>query len=252
MDLVGEAERRIIDAIKKDQVREEPKITERFVESIRTLLDAKGSLPGFKLRMISVPSMGTNTLEEALGADMCVVADIRFRNFRQTKGFLWQAKREDSWLSVKARGRVDPSLDHRGLVSVSVSHTKQFKRLKQQAANMLKYTPDSFGLIYGEKGFVTVPASSITGLVRNDEVQGMNITRFFREFLLCFIGDTKLRALGEGDLKTLVKETNSKLGVLFKIEGRGDDAYKEGPHEPPVNREMLALMQGTEPEPIPV
>ena len=54
---------------------------------------------------------------------------------------------------------------------------------------MIGHTPDSFGIVYGAKGFVTLPASSITGLKKRDEIPGKSVTRFFREFLLCFIGD---------------------------------------------------------------
>ena len=59
---------------------------------------------------------------------------------------------------------------------------------------MLSITPDSFVVVYSKRGFVVVPASSIQGLKTRDEIYGKPIDRFFKEFLMCFIGDHRFKA----------------------------------------------------------
>jgi len=247
-DIVGQAEKGIVEEIKANEVSEEPKITERFVERLRTLFREKPMSRDFDVRMMSVH---TQTIEPKLGADVCIVFDMHFRNFMQTKGVLIQAKMEDSWLAINGLDNADKSLDHRGFVSVSASPTRQFVNLQEQARRMLVHTPDSFGIVYGTKGFVTLPASSIAGLRNRDEIPGKSITRFFREFLLCFIGDPRLSARNQDDLRRLVRERESKLGLLVTVEGKGDYEPKEPRPKPPIVPLTLALLQGMEPTPIP-
>lgn len=54
---------------------------------------------------------------------------------------------------------------------------------------MLDITSDSFVIVYGRNEFVVVPALSVRGLTASGDLYGKPISNFFKEFLMCFIGD---------------------------------------------------------------
>lgn len=82
---------------------------------------------------------------------------------------------------------------------------------------MLDITPDSFVFVYSTKGFFVVPASSIKELKANGELYGKPVSRFFKEYLMCFIGDHRLQALDNQNLESLREMTNARTAIMFQI-----------------------------------
>ena len=86
---------------------------------------------------------------------------------------------------------------------------------------MLSVTPDSFVIIYSSKGFVVVPASSVKGLARRGKLYAKPVDRFFKEYLMCFIGDPRLKAYDDQTLESLRVETNARTAIMFQIHEKG-------------------------------
>ena len=211
--LISEAERRIIEGIKDGRIETEPSITDRFLNEVERVFERQGKKENIVFRARTLRDRGSHAPEHRFGADFCGVLDIQFRDFKQTKGFLSQAKMEKDGIFVqKGFG---------GVTTVSFSHGNEFKRLKEQADKMLSVTPDSFIIIYSLKGFVIVPASSIKGLSREGKLYAKPVDRFFKEYLMCFIGDPRLKAYDDQSLESLRRETNARTAILFQIRERG-------------------------------
>ncbi len=211
--LISEAERRIIEGIKDGRMETEPSITDRFINELERIFEQQGEKGDIVFRARTLRDRGPHAPEHRFGADFCGVLDVRFRDFKQTKGFLSQAKMEKHGIFVQK--------GFRGLTTVSFSYGNEFERLNEQADKMLSVTPDSFIIIYSSKGFVVVPASSIKGLARGGELYAKPIDRFFKEYLMCFIGDPRLKAYDDHSLESLRVETNARTAILFQIHERG-------------------------------
>jgi hypothetical protein len=138
---------------------------------------------------------GRNAPEMRFGADFLAVLDVKLEGFEQSKGFLSQAKKEGYGISV----HIGPY----SYAAVGFPQNEEFKRLDGQVDKMLAITPDSFVLVYSQKGFVVVPGSSIKGLKAEVELHAKPVSNFFKEYLLCFVGDPRLRAFDGHSLEKL-------------------------------------------------
>ena len=75
--------------------------------------------------------------------------------------------------------------------------------------------------LYSSKGFVVVPASSVKGLARSGKLYAKPVDRFFKEYLMCFIGDPRLKAYDDQTLESLRIETNARTAIMFQIHEKG-------------------------------
>lgn len=208
--LISEAEKRIIEGIKDGRIETEPSVTDRFLNEIERTFDKYGKRKdGICFRARTLRDRGRNAPEHEFGADFCGILDIKFRNFQQTKGFLSQAKRKGNGISIQR--------SIFGAKTIGFSKNKEFQRLNKQVEKMLSITQASFTIIYDIEGFVVVPASSINGLDGNGRLYGIPVDRFFKEFIMCFIGDPKLKAWDDISLKRMREEKNARTAILFKI-----------------------------------
>jgi len=211
--LISEAEKRIIKGIEDGRIETEPSTTDRFLNELERIFEQQGEKENIVFRARTLRDRGPHAPEHGFGADFCGVLDIRFRDFKQTKGFLSQAKMEKHGILVQ-KGFM-------GATTVSFSYGNEFERLNEQADKMLSVTPDSFIIIYSSKRFVVIPASSIKGLARSGKLYAKPIDHFFKEYLMCFIGDPRLKAYDDHSLESLRIETNARTAIMFQIHERG-------------------------------
>jgi len=209
-ELISEAEKRIIDSIKDGRVETEPSITDRLMRQIESVFEENSSQEGIIFKARSLRDRGKNASESKFGADFCGVLNVDLRKFKRTKGFLTQAKIEGNGIEVK-------NVRYRGLTTVSFRQNSEFRRLSGQLDQMLSVTPDSFLIVYSEKGFVVVPASSVAGLKSDGVLYGKPLDRFFKEYLMCFIGDHRLTAYDDTSLEGLRQLTNSRTAIIFQL-----------------------------------
>ncbi len=203
------AEDNIIQGIKDERIETEPSVTDRFLREIELIFEEHGERENIRFRARTLRDRGPNAPEREFGADFCGVLDVNLPEFDQTKGFLSQAKWERNGIEVN-RGRW-------GFAGVTFNQNQEFQRLKEQANNMLSVTPDSFVIVYSKDGFVVVPASGVQGLNQKAQIYGKPVDRFFKEFLMCFIGDPRLTAHDDGTLRRLRDKTESRSAILFEI-----------------------------------
>jgi len=208
-DLIRKAEEQTIEGIKEGRIETEPSITDRFLEAVENVFREHGSQRGIVFKTRTLRDRGRNASETRFGADFVGVLNVRLKGYEQIKGFLSQAKKEGNGIRIQ---RVPFSL-----TTASFRQDKEFERLKDQIGHMLSITPDSFVIVYGRNGFVAVPASSVNGLSVEDALYAKPIDRFFKEYLMCFIGDPRLRAWDDNSLEKLRLETKARTAIMFQI-----------------------------------
>lgn len=212
-ELISKAERRTIKGIEDGRVETEPSVTDRFLNELERISERQGEKGNIVFRARTLRGRGPNAPEHRFGADFCGVLDIRFRDFKQTKGFLSQAKMEKGGIFVQK--------GFKGATTVSFSYSNDLERLKEQVDKMLLVTPDSFTIIYSSNGFVVIPACSIKGLDKGGKLYAKPVARFFKEYLMCFIGDPRLKAYDDRSLESLRRETNARTAIIFQIHEGG-------------------------------
>lgn len=209
--LIRMAEANIIKKIEKERVTQESDITSRFLDEIEEIFKYNGQKNGIFFQAKVLRDRGPKATEKEIGADFCGVLHVNFTEFSQSKGFLSQAKKESSAVRLSKTYRVN---------KIKFPHEKELIRLKDQTDRMLRITPDSYVIIYSTKGFVVVPACSIQGIKDNNiEVYGKPVSQFFKEFLVCFIGDTKLSAPDDESLIQLKKKTEISAMLWMQVKG---------------------------------
>ncbi|MCK4698227.1 MAG: hypothetical protein KAT53_07990 [Dehalococcoidia bacterium] len=213
--LIKKAEENIIAKMTDGRLDTEPSVTERFLQEIESVFEEYGEKDGIIFRVRTLRDRGANSPEKEFGADFCGVLDIKLPELEQSKGFLAQAKSERQGIRVDKRPY--------GLNAVSFPTGSESNRLRSQAIKMLSVTPDSFIIIYSISGFMVVPASAIQGIrhhgLLNQVIQlyGKPVDRFFKEFIMCFIGDPKLKAYDDQTLKKLRENMEARFALLFQI-----------------------------------
>lgn len=208
-NLISQAERDTIEEIREGRVETEPSVSDRFLTRVEMVFEEWGEMRGVRFYARTLRDRGPHAPEHEFGADFCGVINVKLKNFKLSKGILSQAKSESGDIKTRIRSY--------GPTIVSFSDSVEFQRLKKQSNAMLSITPDSFVMIYSNNGFIAVPASSIEGLGNAGELYGKPVVQFFKEFLMCFIGDSRLKAYDDQTLESLRKETNARMAILFQI-----------------------------------
>jgi len=82
---------------------------------------------------------------------------------------------------------------------------------------MLSVTHESFVIVYGSDGFVVIPATSVKSLSGTGPVYAKPVQGFFKEYLMCFIGDPQLHAADYASLEDLRRRTDSRTALMFEL-----------------------------------
>lgn len=196
--IVGGAVNRTVEALRGDQVQQEPAFTDRMLGAITEAMHGYGA-KGIKWTAMTLTDRGRNAQESKYGADFAGVLSIDIPGFKVDKGFLAQAK------------LLDP---RQGFPKL------EFNRLKAQCELMLKRTPDSFVFVYSRGGVVVVPAISVVSSEpRNPhDFYSRSVPRFFEEHFESFIGDRRLHAASPEMLDSLRQEWSARS--LLYLEAR--------------------------------
>ena len=215
-ELIKNSEDQIIEQIKNHEIQNETTTTDRFLGTIVNEINQHGldhSFPeGLVIQATTLTDRGPNTQESRLGADFSIILDIDVENFRLRKGVLFQAKNAGNGIRTRnPGGRVR---------TVSFTNTR-LDELRPQVENMFTVTPDNFVIIYDTKGFQVVPGNSILGLTQGDTVYAKPISNFFKEFLMCFIGDPKLTSTNpsEWNIEDGKISIRTSLEIIVKEKG---------------------------------
>jgi hypothetical protein len=167
---------------------------------------------GYRIRARTFRDRGPNAPENEFGADFVSIFDVNISGYKLSKGFLVQAKS-----SEKEGVRMINQGDNRyPLVQIRGSA----ERLKSQCENMLKVSQASFIFIYDQRGTRVVPATTIVS-IENDQawhgVYSKSFRDFYREHLMCFIGDLKLDAFDDESLRLRKAEAEAKSALLIQV-----------------------------------
>ena len=160
---VKKAEECIIKRYKEKEIYEEEDITAQLAGKISELTNDIEE-EGFKISTKVYTRKGKKSEEKITGADLAVVLE----NNSIKKAFLAQSKK-----GRKADGHLEIVED---------------KRLKEQCKKMLRFSSDSFIIIYTSKNIFVMPALEIC----EDKTNYKRLHTFFAEFLKCFVGDHKI------------------------------------------------------------
>lgn len=207
--LVLNAESRLIDRIRSGRLEAEPDISASLGQTLEEIFLNNSNYEKIKFNVRAIRGIGNKASENFIGADMCMVLNIRLRGFQITKGLLLQAKRENtSDIHIRAK---------RGVTTVRFTYNAKFRKLVNQVDNMLEMTSSCFVIIYSENGFVVVPANSVIGIRKTCTVYAKPLSSFLKEYLMCFIGDS--RVVKSDDrfleiLKTVYKEKDDEYNLL--------------------------------------
>jgi hypothetical protein len=207
--IIDRAEQTIIESIQDGRIEEEPSITERLLHGIETEFNESYEQDGFIFRARSLGSHGRNAAEHEFGADFCGLLDVELPEFTQSKGFLCQAKRDGNGVSV-GRGP-------RGLSTITFTNSILLDSLRNQVTKMLNITPASFVIIYSMQGFLMLPGIDILTLKTSTAIYAMPIKHFFKDFMMCFIGDIQLNAYDDATFRQRIDESHSRMGIMFQI-----------------------------------
>jgi len=208
-ELVSEAEGQVIEGIRDREIVTEPSATDRFLGALEIVTRVHAQESGILFRARTLRDRGWNAPEKKFGADFCGILNVQLGTYSQSKGVLVQAKWESPGFQVH-RGRGS-------LITVAFSDGREMQRCQDQSEKMLMVTPDSYVMICSGDGFAVVPASSVIGLSSDGELYAKHLDRFFKEFLMCFVGDPRLRAYDPKSLEIVRKESNARFAFLLEV-----------------------------------
>jgi hypothetical protein len=205
-DIVTASAKKTIDDLRDGCVEQEAPFTDRLITNIQNQLDGK-TIKGIHWRAKTLTDRGKESQESIFGADFLGVLTLELQDLHITKGFFAQAK----------------------LIRRTKKLTKlsEFKRLQEQCQKMLKITPDSFVFIYSKRGIKIIPALSILGttLENINSLSKRTIGRFFREYVECFIGDSKFRDFSLDNFYKMAEEYKVRQGIY--IHASDESGYSE-------------------------
>jgi hypothetical protein len=208
-ELIAIAEKHTLEAMREGRIEIETTATDYFLAQIEQSFMDRGLTEDIAFKAWFLRDRGPKSTEHEFGADFCGVLNIRLPGFTHTKGFLTQAK-------MNGRGiRIEPS--YRGTRPVSVPEDAESHRLRNQIDRMLSVTHESFIIVYATDGFVVVPATSVKSLSGAGPVYAKPVQSFFKEYLMCFIGDPQLRAGDPASLEELRRRTESRTAIMFDL-----------------------------------
>ena len=195
--LVEQAVERTRQRMLDRDVEDEPTLTGGYVENLRRIFEDTPRISNYDLQIRVFRGIGRDAPEHKFGADICVIFNVSEVDYELSKGFLMQAKWAD---------RYDITVGKYEYHRPSFSMNYEFRRLQVQCNDMLRITPDSFVILYSINGFTIVPASSISGVRKQKgrlQLYSKHVHGFFKEFIMCFIGDSRLSAPDDDTLERL-------------------------------------------------
>jgi len=199
--LVEQAVERTRQRMLDGEVEDEPTLTGGFAENLRRIFEDVPRINDYDLQVRVLRGIGTNAPENKFGADICVIFTVSEVDYQLSKGFLMQAKWAD---------RYNITVENYGYHRPTFSMNDEFRRMQGQCNDMLKITPDSFVILYSINGFTIVPASSISGVRKQKgrlQLYSKHVHGFFKEFIMCFIGDSRLSAPDDDTLERLKSDS---------------------------------------------
>jgi len=171
---IGNAAKKTSENYSDKLIPDEPAFTAALTTRI---MDSLGgySKSGISWQSKILTSSGPNTEEKIYGADLLGVLELDLPDFKIKKGFLAQAKRQEPGKKLSA---------------------KEWERLINQCTKMLGYTSESYVFIYSLNGVFIVPALSILGTQKVEDLHTLHpkrIQAFYKEHFMCFVGDSRLK-----------------------------------------------------------
>jgi hypothetical protein len=210
--LIREAEQETIDAMKEGRLPTEPHITDTFLTKVESTIKENGEIDHVMFKPWYLrdrgPKADKQVTEAEFGADFCGVLDVQLSNFKHSKGFLSQAKMDGHGVTIESTYRN---------TAVSVSQEQEGQRLRNQIDDMLNVTHESFVIVYSNQRFIVVPATSVKSVIGKGPVYGKPVDSFFKEFLMCFVGDPQLKAADWATLESLRERTKSRTALMLQI-----------------------------------
>ena len=88
------AEDEIIRDMNQGKVDTEPSITDRYLAVLQHVISEQWKKEGLEFDVRTLGDRGPNAAESKYGADFVAVLNIKLEGYKQTKGFLCQAKKE--------------------------------------------------------------------------------------------------------------------------------------------------------------
>lgn len=105
-ELVKKAEELTITESGQGKIETEPDITNRYLAFLEYVVNEYGEKKGIRFDASTLKDRGPNSPESKFGADFVGVLNVKLKGFKQTKGFLAQAKKEGGF----SKGPKDPKL----------------------------------------------------------------------------------------------------------------------------------------------
>lgn len=218
-----------IEARELKKIETEPAFTDRLVANIERDINRPNRPEGkIKIDVRTLKDKGPGSAEKKYGADIATVLYINLPNYKVKKGFLAQSKMLDnsefSLFSEAAPfgyGRFNwrySNPDREGVIHMKFD-TNEATALVGQCEKMLKITPESFLFVYTNFDVFVCPAISIVSSanLKDEGFYFKNLTRFFKDYFSCFIGDSKVSDYKDETLEALGARFESRTILYFNI-----------------------------------
>jgi hypothetical protein len=202
-DVVTKAAKQTIEKLSDGRVEQEANFTDRLLDNIENQLNGK-IFKGIHWKAKTLTALGRQSQESIFGADFLGILTLKLTGLHVTKGFFAQAK----------------LIRHSGKLTKS----SEFERLQEQCKKMLNVTPDSYVFIYSKRGIKIIPASLVMrASAKNiNSLSNRTIGQFFKEYVICLIGDRKLRASTLKKFYKLAKQYEVRQGLYIHASDEGD------------------------------
>lgn len=222
---IGRVEQRLLALMEEGRVRQEPDMTSRLVHGLEIASD---EVDGVTVEFTVIDGIGPGAAERSLGADVLGVVRIEVGGLLVSKGFLAQSKRS----GVDGLRLVGPSINdyshwlYRGGIELEQSGTVEVTRpsphLEEQCDHMLRVTPDSFVIVFGDAQIGVVSASAIhahrSGRARVWKKLGTKrLDDFFLHVVDCYVGDPALAAATVGGLRAEAERRGASAAMMLRV-----------------------------------
>lgn len=230
-EVASESSGGLSSVIREGRSQEEPDMTSRLAQYIE-LLSAR-EVEGVRVEMTVVSSLGGQSQEQTIGADLVGVFRIEVGTTRVTKGFLVQSKRSGhQGLHFEASGSATSNdYSHwlyRGALELEPSGTVMVTRpsedLQEQCERMLSRTPASFVFVYDSAQVAVVGASAVLAkrnrprnTKKREPLGTKQLDDFFVHVADSFIGDPNIAAATPQSLQALVSREQANSGLLLSV-----------------------------------
>lgn len=172
---------------------DEPAVTSALVTRFRDTLN-RFEKAGIRWSAKILSSHGHGAEEGIFGADFFGVLQFAFPEFKISKGFLAQAKKQNEGAKLSST---------------------EWNRLVGQCKNMMKYSNASFVFVYSLNGFFVVPAVSVLACRDAEDLHTlhpMRIHDFYKHHFQCFVGDYGIR----DSSASILEELRYRNGLVVK------------------------------------